>query len=108
MPQPRPVLRAASDCVAGAAGTARPAARWQALSVPGANGIGEDALRELFRSQRIALPEAFARALQAELRPGTSVLLTDQTLQPRGPEGGILSIETSQPEPPPPVPADQR
>lgn len=91
-----------------AAGSDRPAARWQALSVPGANGLGEDALRELFRSQRIALPEAFARALQAQLQPGTSVLLTDRTLQPRGTDGGILSIETGEPEPPPPVPADQR
>ncbi|WP_297095962.1 hypothetical protein [Thermomonas sp.] len=35
-----------------------PAARWQALSLPEAGGIGEDALRELFASQRIALPKA--------------------------------------------------
>ena len=70
-----------------------PAARWQALSLPETGGIGEDALRELFASQRIALPEGFAGALQAALQPGTTVLLTDQPLQPNAGTGEMLSIE---------------
>lgn len=89
----------------GEAGTAdMPPARWQAMSVPGANGLGEDALRELFRSQRIAVPETFSRALRAVLQPGTTVLLTDQPLQPRDPNGEMLTIETTGTEPA--VPAD--
>ena len=60
---------------------------------PEAGGIGEDALRELFASQRIALPEGFAGALQAALQPGTTVLLTDQPLQPNAGTGEMLSIE---------------
>lgn len=81
------------------AGSERPDAHWQALSVPGANGIGEDALRELFRNQRIALPESFSRALQTVLQPGSTVLLTDQPLQPLDPSSGMLTIETTEAEP---------
>ena len=84
----------------GEAGTADlPAARWQAMSVPGANGIGEDAVRELFRSQRIAVPKPFSQALRTVLQPGTTVLLTDQPLQPRNAGGEMLTIETTGAEP---------
>ena len=85
---------APTAATAGQAGTPDlPAARWQAMSVPGANDIGEDALRELFRNQRIAVPVAFGQALRMVLQPGTTVLLTDQPLQPRESDGEILSIE---------------
>ena len=58
--------------------------RWQALSMPGSGGLSETELREAFSDGRIAVPEAFARQLQAELQAGTTVLLTDQPLQPHG------------------------
>jgi hypothetical protein len=84
-----------------AADTAAAPGHWQALSLADAGGIGEDALKALFRSQRIALPQDFARALQAALQPGSTVLLTDQPLQPRPSVGGMLSIETAPPDPAP-------
>jgi hypothetical protein len=98
------LLHATSNDPAAAGSDPAPA-RWQSLSLPDAGGIGEEVLRELFRAQRIALPEGFARAVQASLQPGTTVLLTDQPLQPRDREGGMLSIETTGAEPAPP--ADQ-
>jgi hypothetical protein len=82
-----------------AADTGTASGHWQALSLGDAGGIGEDALKALFHSQRIALPQDFARVLQAALQPGSTVLLTDQPLQPRQSAGGMLSIETAPPDP---------
>lgn len=96
------LLHATSNDPAAAASDPDPA-RWQSLSLPDAGGIGEDVVRELFAAQRIALPEGFARAVQASLQPGTTVLLTDQPLQPRDSGGEMLTIEPTDPEPAPPV-----
>lgn len=61
----------------------RPALRWLALPpVPDAAGGSADTPREAFASGRIVVPQAFARAVYEALRPGATVILTDEPLQP--------------------------
>ena len=69
----------------------RPALRWLALSpVPAATGGSGDTPREAFASGRIVVPQAFARAVYEALRPGATVILTDEPLQPGSADVDVL------------------
>jgi hypothetical protein len=61
----------------------RPALRWLSLPV-GPGGAGpENVLRAAFASGRIVVPPALARAVYDALRPGATVIVTDEPLRPR-------------------------
>jgi hypothetical protein len=77
---------------------ARTAQRWQLLSKPDAAAISEDTLRTLFETQRIAVPEGFARAVRTALQPGATVILTDQPLQSRDASQDVLTTEADAPQ----------
>jgi hypothetical protein len=68
----------------------RPALRWLELHLPG-NRPGDEAWRNAFKARRIVIPDAFARTVYDVLRPGTSVVLTDQPLQSRGSSVDLLT-----------------
>jgi hypothetical protein len=59
----------------------RPALRWMALAVPGLEA-SPPALRDAVASGRLSLPTEFARAVYDALRPGATVIVTDEPLQP--------------------------
>lgn len=59
----------------------RPALRWLALPLPGDAGASEESLRRAFETGRIVVPREFAQTVYAALRPGTTVVLTDEPLQ---------------------------
>ena len=92
------------DATGNAAKTeALTAQRWQLLTRPDAAAISEDTLRGLFQDQRIAVPEGFARAVRTALRPGATVILTDQPLQPRDDSQDVLTTEADAPQPAPTI-----
>lgn len=85
----------------GASGKTVPLSlHWQALptSKPAAEGITDDVLRSAFESGRIAVSEEFRQAVRAALKPGTTLILTDEPLGLRGDSIDVLSTDTADPE----------
>ena len=61
----------------------RPALRWMALSMPDPQASPTD-LKDAMASGRLSLPTDFARAVYDTLKPGDTVIVTDEPLQPAG------------------------
>lgn len=61
----------------------RPALRWMALSMPAPQASPTD-LKDAMASGRLSLPTDFARAVYDTLKPGDTVIVTDEPLQPAG------------------------
>lgn len=70
----------------------RPALRWMALPLPGPEAATAD-LRDAMVSGRVSLPADFARALYDTLKPGDTVIVTDEPLQPAGADVTVLSTD---------------
>ena len=72
----------------------RPALRWMSISVP--DGAADAfALRDAMSSGRISLSQDFLRSLHDALRPGATVIATDEPLSPHEAEWTVM--ETAQP-----------
>lgn len=83
------------DGTPGGTGTAlpdRPALHWLALPAPDDSAEARDTVREAFESGRISVPREFALQLRDALQPGTTAIVTDEPLQPRG--SGIDVLES--------------
>ena len=61
----------------------RPALRWMALSMPDPQASPTD-LKDAMASGRLSLPTDFARAVYDTLKPGDTVIVTDEPLLPAG------------------------
>lgn len=72
----------------------RRALPWLALSVPGTEAHRTQ-LRDAVASGRISLPREFARLLYDELRPGATVIATDEPLAP--PSAEVTVLDTGRP-----------
>lgn len=70
----------------------RPALRWLALPVPDAQSAPDD-LRHAVATGRLRVPTDFARVVYDTLRPGATVIVTDEPLQPAGAGDTLLSSE---------------
>lgn len=70
----------------------RPALRWMALPLPGPEAATAD-LRDAMVSGRVSLPADFARAVYDTLKPGDTVIVTDEPLQPAGADVTVLSTD---------------
>lgn len=84
----------------------RPRLRWLAVAVPREGAMPEDALRRLVAEGQLRVDPAFARQLYDALRPGATVVLTDEPLRMAGADEGLTVLradappaEASTPEP---------
>lgn len=77
----------------------RPALRWMDIPVSGQPPPEGDPLRAAVASGRVSLPSEFARLLYDALKPGTTVVLTDEPLQPQTPAVTVMSSDTIEPHP---------
>lgn len=68
----------------------RPALRWSALRLPNQAAPSSD-MRRAFAEGQVAIPPEFARRIYDLLEPGTTVIVTDQPLQPRTSDVTVLS-----------------
>lgn len=83
----------------------RPRLRWLAVAVPREGAMPEDELRRLVAEGQLRVDPAFARQLYETLRPGATVVLTDEPLRMAGADEGLTVLradappaETSTPE----------
>jgi lipoprotein-anchoring transpeptidase ErfK/SrfK len=84
----------------------RPRLRWLAVAVPREGALPEDELRRLVAEGQLRVDPAFARQLYETLRPGATVVLTDEPLRMAGADAGLTVLradappgEASTPEP---------
>lgn len=89
----------------------RPRLRWLAVAVPRSGAMPEDGLHRLVAEGQLQVDPAFARQVYDALRPGATVVLTDEPLRPAGVDEGLTVLradappEATPPETPPPPPA---
>lgn len=72
----------------------RPALRWMSLSVPDGE-TDSFALRDAVSSGRISLSQEFLRFLHDALRPGATIIATDEPLSPREIERTVMETVPS-------------
>lgn len=72
----------------------RPALRWMSLALP-EQVVEPEALRQAFAARRLSIPREFARRVYDELRPGATVVVTDQPLAPA--EGAVNVLSSDPP-----------
>lgn len=73
----------------------RPALRWLALPVSDAQSAPAD-LRAAIASGRLGVPAEFARIVYDTLKPGATVIVTDESLHPAGAGMTVLRAEDPQ------------
>lgn len=73
----------------------RPALRWMALPLPGPEASPAD-LRDAIASGRLSLPTDFARAVYDTLKPGDTLIVTDEPLQPAGAAVTVLGSDAEE------------
>ncbi|MFD0724798.1 L,D-transpeptidase [Lysobacter brunescens] len=89
----------------------RPRLRWLAVAVPRSGTMPEDGLHRLVAEGQLQVDPAFARQVYDVLRPGATVVLTDEALRPAGADEGLTVLradappEAAPPAPPPLPPA---
>jgi hypothetical protein len=69
----------------------RPALRWMSLALP--DQPAPDELRRAFAERRLAIPRDFAGLVYDALRPGATVMVTDQPLMHGAEDVTVLSTE---------------
>jgi hypothetical protein len=83
-----------------------PALRWLAIPVPNARAPSEGDLRQALATGRIRVSDAFAHRVYEALRPGATVVVTDESIQRATPPEGLTVLRADEtavaPEPPPP------
>lgn len=88
----------------------RPRLRWLAVAVPREGAVPEDELRRLVAEGQLRVDPVFARQLYETLRPGATVVLTDEPLRRAGADEGLTVLRADappaatpapRPEPPP-------
>jgi L,D-transpeptidase catalytic domain len=83
-----------------------PALRWLAIPVPNARAPSEGDLRQALATGRIRISDAFAHRVYEALRPGATVVVTDESIQRAAPSDGLTVLRADEtavaPEPPPP------
>jgi lipoprotein-anchoring transpeptidase ErfK/SrfK len=90
----------------------RPALRWLAIAVPthASRAPSEGDLHEALASGQIRVDDVFAHRIYDALRPGATVIVTDEPLRRAAPEGMTViraDEENATPVTPAPVPAPQ-
>ena len=86
----------------------RPRLRWLAVAVPRNGAITENGLHHLAAEGQLRVDPAFARQLYDALRPGATVVLTDEPLRMAGADAGLTILRADAPPAAPapvPVPA---
>ena len=83
-----------------------PALRWLAIPVPNARTPREGDLHQALATGRIRVADAFAHHVYEALRPGATVVVTDESIQRAAPSDGLTVLRADEtavaPEPPPP------
>lgn len=83
-----------------------PALRWLAIPVPNARTPREGDLHQALATGRIRVADAFAHHVYEALRPGATVVVTDESIQRAAPSEGLTVLRADEtavaPEPPPP------
>lgn len=83
-----------------------PALRWLAIPVPNARTPREGDLHQALATGRIRVADAFAHQVYEALRPGATVVVTDESIQRAAPSDGLTVLRADEtavaPEPPPP------
>jgi len=83
-----------------------PALRWLAIPVPNARTPREGDLHQALATGRIRVADAFAHHVYEDLRPGATVVVTDESIQRAAPSDGLTVLRADEtavaPEPPPP------
>ena len=83
-----------------------PALRWLAIPVPNARTPREGDLHQALATGRIRVADAFAHHVYEALRPGATVVVTDESIQRATPSEGLTVLRADEtavaPEPPPP------
>ena len=83
-----------------------PALRWLAIPVPNARTPREGDLHQALATGRIRVSDAFAHQVYEALRPGATVVVTDESIQRATPSEGLTVLRADEtavaPEPPPP------
>lgn len=83
-----------------------PALRWLAIPVPNARTPREGDLHQALATGRIRVADAFAHQVYEALRPGATVVVTDESIQRATPSDGLTVLRADEtavaPEPPPP------
>lgn len=82
----------------------RPALRWLAISVPSQGTPREGDLREAFASGQIRIPQTFARQVYDALRPGTTVVVTDEAIHRTPAENSEITVLRADETPVTPAP----
>lgn len=75
----------------------RPRLRWLAVAVPREGAVPEDELRRLVAEGQLRVDPAFARQLYETLRPGATVVLTDEPLRMAGADEGLTVLRADAP-----------
>lgn len=85
----------------------RPRLRWQAVVVPRTGAMPGNGLHRLAAEGQLQVDPAFARQVYDALRPGATVVLTDEPLRPTGADEGLTVLRADAPPAaaPPTVPA---
>jgi lipoprotein-anchoring transpeptidase ErfK/SrfK len=82
----------------------RPRLRWLAVAVPREGALPEDELRRLVAEGQLRVDPAFARQLYETLRPGATVVLTDEPLRMAGADEGLTVLRADAPPSAAPAP----
>lgn len=83
----------------------RPARRWLSLAVPSHEGTSPE-LGEAVKTGRLVVPRDFARIVYDVLRPGSTVIVTDEPLEPGA--GNVTVMEAEAKAPPEQTPDPDR
>lgn len=83
----------------------RPRLRWLAVAVPRSGAMPDDGLHRLVAEGQLQVDPAFARQVYDALRPGATVVLTDEALRPAGADEGLTVLRADAPPEPVPPPA---
>jgi hypothetical protein len=75
----------------------RPRLRWLAVAVPRNGAIAENGLHHLAAEGQLRVDPAFARQLYDALRPGATVVLTDEPLRMAGADAGLTILRADAP-----------
>jgi lipoprotein-anchoring transpeptidase ErfK/SrfK len=78
--------------------------RWLAVAVPREGALPEDELRRLVAEGQLRVDPAFARQLYETLRPGATVVLTDEPLRMAGADAGLTVLRADAPPSAAPAP----
>lgn len=83
-----------------------PPLRWLAIPVPNARTPSEGDLHQALATGRIRVSDTFAHQVYEALRPGATVVVTDESIQRATPSEGLTVLRADEtvvaPEPPPP------